>query len=146
MEVISVIGLAGSVLGIVDVVTKSISTLKKLQQQWQSADWTINSLLGHLTTLKLALTQLTEWFSLDLAADSQHQLLADDLCTSLDCCRTLISSLDSHISQLERNEDKALTFESKMKVVLNDSYVKDCVAHLNNQSTALSLFFNVLSW
>ena len=106
------IGLAGSVLGIVNVITKSIKILRKLQLQWQGADWTISSLLGQLSTLKLALTEITNWISLDLAADAQHHQLADGLCTSLDCCRTLTSFLDAHISQPNWDEADLLTFES----------------------------------
>ena len=146
MEVVSIIGLTGSVLGIVDVVAKSISMLRRLQLRWQAADWTVNSLLGQLDTLKLALSQISDWLSMDLAADPQHALLADGLCTSLDCCRTLTSFLASHISQLELGEADVLTFESRVKIVLNDSRFKECMTQLSNQSSALTLLLTALNW
>ena len=146
MDVVSIIGLTASVLGIVDVVTKSISTLRRLQSQWQDADLTASSLLGQLGTLNLALTQISEWLSLDIAGDSQHHLLTDSLCTSIECCRTLTSFLNTHLSQLERSEGYVLSFESRVKIVFGDSRVKDCMTQLNNQSSALTLLLTALNW
>ena len=146
MDAVSIISLGGTIISIVEIIAKSIKTLRKLQLQWQTADWTISCLLGQLGTLKLALNQINEWICSDLKAESQHQSLVDDLCTSLDCCRALISSLDSHISQLEWGEAHKLAFESRVKTILNDSLVRDFVMQLNGQSTALNLLLTALNW
>ena len=146
MDPVSIIGLAGSVLGIVDVMTKSIAALKNLQTQWQVVDWTITSIIGHLTTLKAALNQISQWISTDLAAKPQHYQLVLDLGDALGSCKALILYIDSYLCKLEWNEDSSLTFQSRLRAVLNDGGVKDCVNHLNNQSNALNLLLTALNW
>ena len=144
MEAVSIIGLAGSIINVVDVVTKSIKTLRKLQLQWQTADWTFTALLGQLSTLELALNQIKERIYFDINAEPQHQLLADGLCTSLNHYKTLISFLDFHISQLQWSKTSEIAFKSRVKAVLNDSRVKDCMMQLSYQSTALNLLLTAL--
>ena len=146
MEAISVIGLAGSVVGIVDVMTKSIIALKNLQTKWQVADWTVTSIIGHLTTLKAALNQISQWISSDLAAEPQHYQLVLDLGDALHSCKALILYIDSHLCKFEWNNDDSLTFHSRLRAVLNDGGVKECVNHLNNQSNALNLLLTAMSW
>ena len=146
MEPISIIGLAGSVVGIVDVMTKSIVALKNLQSRWQIADWTITLIIGHLTTLKAALNHISQWISTDLAAEPQHYQLVLDLGDALSSCKALVLYIDSRLCKLEWDQDNSLTFQSRLRAVLNDGGVKDCVNHLNNQSNALNLLLTALSW
>ena len=73
MEPLSVIGAASSIISIVDIATRCISSLRSLQQQWKGADITVSLLVGQLTTLKTALDQIHEWMTTILDGESQHQ-------------------------------------------------------------------------
>lgn len=117
MDPVSVLGLAGSIVGIIEVAARSIVALRALQQRWKTADLTINVLISQLTTLKAALSQIKEWISNSLSA-SQHYQLVMDLGASLASCDTLRLFIDGQLSHLNRNDSNALDFESKIKAVL----------------------------
>ena len=102
MDPISIIRLAGSIFGIVNVVTKSLKALNKLRLHWLEADLTLMLLITQLGTLKAAPGQIAEWINSSLAADPhQYYQLIIDLESALSCCKTLITLMDRHISKLE---------------------------------------------
>ena len=146
MDPVTIIGLTGSVVGIIDVVAKCLTTLKNLQAQWQFADWTVTAIISQLTTLKAALNQISEWISTDLAAGPQHYQLGLDLEEALESCKTLILFIDGQLSRLEWKDDDSLTYQSRLKAVLGDTALKACVDHLHNQSSALNLLLTALNW
>ena len=146
MDPITAIGLVGSVVNIIDVVAKCLVTLKNLQAHWQYADWTVTAIIGQLTTLKAALGQISEWISTDLAAEPQHYSLVLDLEDALQSCKTLILFIDGRLSHLEWKDVDSLTYQSRLKAILSDHAVKECINHLHNQSSALGLLLTALNW
>lgn len=145
MDPVSAIGLASSLLGIIDVAARSISALRALQQRWKVADLTISLLISQLTTLKATLNQIKEWISTSLNS-IQHYQLVIDLGASLESCETLLLFIDGQLSHLDFNDSNDLSIESKIKVALQDKAVKECATHLVNQSTALNLLLTALNW
>ena len=136
MDPISIIGLAGSIVSIVDVVTKSLKALNDLRLHWLEADLTLTLLITQLGTLKAALGLIAEWINSGLAADPhQHYQLIIDLESALGCCKTLITLMDRHISKLEWNDhiDQPISFERRVRVALKDGAIKDYLNHLGNQ-------------
>ena len=146
MDPVSIIGLAGSIVNIVDVIAKSIKALRDLQQRWKAADMTVNSLIGQLTTLRTALDQIQGWMSSSLSKQPQHGQLVADLSDSLECCRTLVTFMYDHLLQLDWTEADRLSFAGKIKAVFNDSGVQECTIHLDRQSNALTLLLTALNW
>lgn len=145
MDPVSFIGLASSIIGIVDVASKSISALRALQQRWQTADLTISLLISQLTTIKAALSQIEAWISNSLNTIQHYQLIID-LEASLESCEALLLVIDRQVSFFDWNDNNALDGESKIRAVLQDKTVKECATHLANQSTALNLLLTALSW
>ena len=145
MDPVSAIGLAGSIVGIIDVAARSISALRALQQRWKAADLTISLLISQLTTLRAALNQIKEWTSTSLSPPYHYQLIMD-LGTSLESCETLLLFIDGQLTQLDWDDSNTLSFESKIKAVLQDKTVRECATHLANQSTALNLLLTALNW
>lgn len=145
MDAVSAIGLAGSIVGIIEVAARTVSTLRALQQRWKTADLTISLLISQMTTLKAALSQIEDWISTSLSLIQHHQLVMD-LEASLESCETLLLFIDGQMSHFELNDSNALFLESKIKAVLQDNTVKECATHLAHQSTALNLLLTVLSW
>ena len=146
MDPLSAVGLVGSIISIVDVVTRSISSLRTLHGRWKSADLTVSLLIGQLTTLKAALDQISQWMSSNLNSSSQHHQLTIDMTSSLQSCEALISFLNDHISRLKFDDLNGLTVDSKARLVLQDQNVKDCINHLNNQAIAFNLLLTALNW
>ena len=146
MDPVSVIGLGASIIGITDVVTRTLSALRQLQQRWKTADVTVGLLVSQLTTLKAALNQISDWVNQRLEGAIQHHQLVMDLESSMQSCNLLVSLMDSYISELNFDEKNSLVFESRAKAVLQAGQVKECVSHLNNQATALNLLLTALNW
>ena len=145
MEPVSVIGLAGSIVGIIDVAARSIGALHALQRRWKAADLTISLLISQLTTLKCALKQIEKWITTSLNQMEHYQLVID-LDTSLESCKTLLLFIDEQLAHLGLSDTMNPSWESRIKVVLQDSTVKECATHLANQSAALNLLLTALNW
>lgn len=146
MDPVSAISLAGSVLNIVGAITGMIKSLHDFRRHWKEADLTVALLMSQLTTLKAALNQIAEWISSSLADVPQYHQLTIDLEESLSSCNVLITFMGHHLSKLAWTEAKALNYESRIRVVLEDKAMKDCLDHLNNQTNALNLLLTVFNW
>ncbi len=146
MEAIASIGFATAIIQTIDVVARTINTLRKLQVRWKSTDFTIAQLIGHLATLKAALNQISNWVSGNVGRYPQNHQLLIDLEASMESCHTLVSFMEDFLSNLAWNEGDNLTFESKTKALLQDARVKDCQSHLSHQATALNLLLTALNW
>ncbi|MCJ1445058.1 MAG: hypothetical protein MMC23_005563 [Stictis urceolatum] len=118
MDPASALGIAGSIVSIVDVASKCISTLRRLQQRWKAADITTNLLVAQLVTLKAALNQIAEWANSSLSDDPKHHQLVIDLGMSLDCCSMLVSIIDNYLETLDWTDEGSLIFESRAKTLL----------------------------
>ena len=146
MDGVSVIGLAASIVGIVDVATKNISALRKLQERWKSAELTVGVLIGQLTTVKAALDQISTWISTISTDSPHHHRLVIDLEAAVQSCKLCVSLLDKHLTKLDWDTSHRLGFESKVKTVLKDCDMKEYANHLSNQSIALNLLLTALTW
>ena len=146
MDPISIVGLAGSIVSIVDVIAKSIQNLRELQQRWKAADLTVNSLIGQLFTLKTALNQIQTWMSSSLSKEPQNDQLVANLGHSLDSCSYLVTFMYDHLLLLDWTEANNLTLASKIRAVFHDSEVKDCAVYLDRQVNALNLLLTALNW
>ena len=145
MDPVSAIGLTGSIIGMIDVAARSVGALHALQRRWKVADLTISLLISQLTTLKTALKQIEEWITTSLNQMEHYQLVID-LEASLESCKTLLLFIDEQLAHLGLSDNVNSSFESRIKVVLQDSTVKECATHLANQSAALNLLLTALNW
>lgn len=103
MDPVSIVGLASSVLGIVDVISKNVSFILGLQSRYRQANLTISLLIGQLSTLKAALNQISEWINSDLNT-SQHEQLVTDLTVAIQGCKVLILAINTRIQDLHKND------------------------------------------
>jgi hypothetical protein len=62
MDPLSAISLADSVVGIVDVVSRTIKSLHNLSEPWKEADFAVTLLIAQLSALKAALNQISDGF------------------------------------------------------------------------------------
>ena len=146
MDPVSLLGLAGSVVNIIDVIAKSIKNLRELQQKWKAADWTVDSLIGQLSTLSTALCQIYRWISLSLSREPQHDQLLVHLGESLEGCWSLVKFVYDQLLFLDWTEANNLMSWGKIKAIFHGSEVKECATHLDRQTNALNLFLTALNW
>lgn len=146
MEALTILGAASSVISVLDVATRCIHSLRAFKQHWDDTDMTVTLLIGQISTLKAALSQISEWMSTSTGAAPQHHQLIMDLEVSLHSCRLLIAFIDDHLSSLILDHHNELMFKSRARAMLQDRGIKDCVNHLNNQTAALNLLLTALNW
>ncbi|RDL41329.1 Transducin (Alpha subunit), insertion [Venustampulla echinocandica] len=144
MDPISVIGLAESLVGISDIIAKSLRRLINLQSRYRSASLVVSLLIGQLTTLKAAVNQITEWAGSSLFNTPKNEQVVADLKTSLESCKLLILVLEERISQLERDTSGSLNVKGKVEFLWEESDLKEFSNHLNNQANALNLLLTAL--
>ena len=145
MDAVTIIGLAASVVNIVDVIAKSIKNLRDLQQKWEAADWTVNSLITQLSTLSTALRRIETWISTVLCKEPQHNQLVEQLGESLDGCWSLVKFMYDNLQFLDWTEVNNLTSLAKIKAVFHDGAIKECAIHLDRQTNALTLLLTALN-
>ena len=146
MDPISVIGLAGSLVGIGDVIAKSLCRLINLQSRYRSASLVVSLLIGQLTTLKAALNQITEFVTSSLTSVPRHEQLVADFEISLESCRLLCVVLEERIDLLECNNSGSLNVKGKVGFLWEESELNDFTNHLNHQVNSLNLLLAALHW
>ena len=141
---ISIIGTAGAVANIIDVLGKTISTIRELRNEWKEADITFLSLVAQLTALRASLTKTKEWTDTD-PADPHYQLVMD-LDVIISCCRMLIGKIDTRLSELQQTVNEKLDFSSKVKLVFGSKSMDNLQKLIEQQTSALTLLLTACNW
>ena len=108
-----IIGITGSIFGMVDIIARSVSYLIELRATYNRADLKITLLISQLSTLKIALERISSWIETRQTNIPEQQQLADDLTVSMEGCKVLIMLLDERICRLKRSEAANLKRVSK---------------------------------
>ncbi|RMZ81608.1 hypothetical protein DV737_g2457, partial [Chaetothyriales sp. CBS 132003] len=116
-----VIGTVTAILGIIDVATRSISTLAEVRRRYKGVSLTIELLSGQLVAVRTALDQIRHLIEESLQDDHHYQLVMN-MDISINSCNLLIRVLDEEISKLEYHENEKPTFESRVKMVLDNAF------------------------
>ncbi|KIW66188.1 hypothetical protein PV04_08389 [Phialophora macrospora] len=133
------IGVVGSLLGIIDVATRCISSLANLRKRFKELNLTIETLAGQLITVKAALSQIDLLIAESLSQDEQHYQLTLDLSGAIGCCNLLLRLLDEQISGLQYSDTDEVTFLSKVNLMLESKGTEECLTRLDRQTNALNL-------
>ena len=138
------IGSAALVTGIVEVLAKSIGKLHKLHNRWKQADLMFMNLIAQLTALKAALVNLEEWLNTGEreGPDPHHQLIMD-MELMIKCCKTLAHKIETQVSELYLNADQVLDFESKVRLMLKNSTLRNLQKMVDRQTNALTTLLTV---
>src|SRR4051812_43846591 len=94
----SIFGAAAAVISVVDILARSIGTVRELRSQWKDVELIFRDLTTQLTALRGALIKIKEW--IDAGADEVHHLLVMDLEESLHCCQMLAAKIDGELNGL----------------------------------------------
>jgi len=134
---ITIIGAAASVVTIVEVLAKTISTIHGLKGRWKDADIALLSLASQLTALKAALAKIREW--MENAVEEMHYQLVMDLESSIKCCQILSSRLYEELAEVEKYSGGTLSTGGKANFVLKSSGMAELQNMIDRQTSALTL-------
>ncbi|KAK4197393.1 putative guanine nucleotide-binding protein alpha-2 subunit [Triangularia verruculosa] len=123
---LSIVGAVGSVAGIIDALTRSISAIAKLRNQYKDADLLVITLTSQLSVLRTALVKIAAWAE---SEPEPHYQLKMDLDSVILCCQILASKLDSHLENFHQSG------VGKLKLALNGDNI-DAIQKMIGQQTA----------
>ncbi|KAF2810536.1 uncharacterized protein BDZ99DRAFT_443396, partial [Mytilinidion resinicola] len=136
----TIIGTTGAVVGIIDVLGKSISALREIHERWKDADFMLLNLAAQLTALRAALREIQTW--IDSKTGEPHHQLVMDLDLSMACCKMLVAKIDKSISELQVTAAHNLDFGSKIKVVFGNKTMDSLQKMVERQTNALTLLLS----
>ncbi|KAI1273407.1 hypothetical protein F5Y07DRAFT_376857 [Xylaria sp. FL0933] len=138
MDPVSIIGIGGFVITLIDALGKTIESLNGMHGRWQDAELSLLSLSTQLGALKAALTGIQVW----LVSDSigMHYLLQMELDSSVTCCQLLIKKVDAFIRDVQKDDVAGhLSFMSRAKMVLSGSSIEDFLRMIDRQTSSMNL-------
>jgi guanine nucleotide-binding protein G(i) subunit alpha len=131
------VGNADAAISIIDALSRTINTIRGLQEQWKDAEFTFLNLIGQLTALKAALGRIKEWSESE-AAEGHHQLTID-MDISINCCQKLVGKVETILSDLARGPEGTLKRSAKTKFLSRRSVINDLQRMIERQTNALTL-------
>lgn len=142
MEVVSGLAIAGTVAALVNNLAIMVMDIKRLHDQFKSADAQLMSFVAQLSTIKAALVQIQ-----DLLQTAQYnEQLQMDLELALQATQLHIDFIESKLSKFKtKNAASTLRFGNKVKMVFESEDMQACLQRLNHQATALNLLITVLT-
>lgn len=141
-----IVGTAGAIVGIIGVITRTLSALADIGRRFRGARTTVKLLSGQLVAVRTALNQIYAFMNDDLLTDEPHYQLILDLDDVVECCELLVGMLDDQISKLELDGEDHIKLSSKIKLALEDQGTKECLTRLHWQVSALTLILTAFRW
>lgn len=145
MDPVSAIGFVSAIAGIVDLIAKGVLSLSDFQSRYRIVDLKVSLLIGQLSTLKAALTQVGQLVQ-DVACVPRDRQLVSDLSNSLASLETIIIALDSRLSHLQHNTVDRLSNWQRLNFVWDEQTMRDYLSLLDHQVNALMLLLTALQW
>ena len=149
MEPVFILSLLSKAGTLTSTVTVSIKGLSDLRSQYNDADIQIRLLIGVLSTVKSALTQISDWTHY---LDHTHRQanVVEGLRVSLEGCQVTLDVLAEDISSLlgrgppESSVD--LFLHTKARHTGSESSLKEHEGRLRAQVAALHLLLEAVQW
>ena len=149
MEPISVIGLLSTAGTLASAITVTIKSLSDLRGQYKDADLRIRPLIGELSTVKSALTQINDWTHYLDDTHQQSDVVAG-LKISLEGCQLALDALAEEVQSLLGGAipDSSLSmgFRMRTRYVWSESSLKDHESRLRAHIAALQLLLQAVQW
>ena len=134
---ISIIGAAGAVVSIIDLLAKTISTISELRSKWNIADLTVATFEMQLTGLNMALAEIKRWQ--DGNSEDPYYQLPMDLDNCLSHCRILIAVIDREIEVLRTNEGDQLDTARRIRILFKTQDLGEAQKMIEHVTNTLGL-------
>ncbi|KAK1831520.1 hypothetical protein QBC39DRAFT_258822 [Podospora conica] len=136
MDPCTILGAAGALANVIDVLGKTLRGINDLRCQWRDADLSILTLESQLSALGSALVKIKQWTE-SSEGEIHHQLVMD-LDSSVACCHVLVSKIDAEVSQF-RFSNNILQASSRFRLLLKTKDFEKIQVMLERQTGALGL-------
>ena len=143
MDPISVASLVSSMVGIGDIVTRTVHSLSRLQTRLQNVELHISLLIGQLMVLNAALRQIS-YLTAQLGCRTHQEQFILDLSTALQGCESLVPLIEMKIKDFIITGEETLQIRLKCRFIWNEHEIKEYLSHLGNQIAALQLLLTAL--
>lgn len=136
----------------VQIISQTIAGLSSLRGKYQNADITIRSMIGELSTIKSAITQLHDWATYNAGVSASHLEYEGSLAVALDGCGAVMDVLSEKIARLTvsningQPESTIATFRSRIRVLWNEDEMSGLQENLHSQVRALHLLLQACQW
>ena len=136
MDPCTILGAAGALANVIDVLGKTLRGINDLRCQWRDADLSVLTLESQLSALGTALVRIQQWTE---ASDGEiHHQLVMDLDSSVACCRLLVDKIDAEVSQF-RYTNNMLQASSRFRLLLKTKDFEKVQVMIERQTGALGL-------
>ncbi|KAH8694142.1 hypothetical protein BGW36DRAFT_217160 [Talaromyces proteolyticus] len=151
MDPVSAWGVITGALQVVQIIGQTIAGLSALRGKYQNADLTIRSMIGELSTIKSAITQLHDWATYNAEVNSSHREYEESLGVAIDGCRAIMEVLAEKVAELINNNNEQrdatlLTFKTRVKMLWTEEVMNDLRQRLHSQVRALNLLLQACQW
>nr|RBQ96769.1 hypothetical protein FVER53263_20490 [Fusarium verticillioides] len=137
---LSIIGTAGAIANIIDVLTKTITTVCDMRHAWKIADLSVFAFENQLSLLKFALFEIQKWTE-SRSCEQSHQLVMQvDSCVT--CCRLLIGKIDGEVSQFQKTTAGDLELGSKLSFLFKTKDMEQIQRMVDQQTHTLTLLLS----
>jgi guanine nucleotide-binding protein G(i) subunit alpha len=137
---LTIIGTAGAIANIIDVLTKTITIICDMRQAWKIADLTVLSFENQLNLLSFALCEVQKWAA--SKSDGQTHQLVTQVDNCVTCCRLLIGKIDDEVSQFEKTTSGDLDMASKLTLLFKTKDMEQIKRMIDQQTHALTLLLS----
>lgn len=142
---ITIIGTVGALANIIDLVSKTINSIRDARGRWKDADLAFLSLTSQLGALRTALVKIQEWSDNELSVGPDYQLIMD-LDVAMACCRMLVGKFDEFFLKLDQTTDEPLDFAGKVKFVFGVRDLDDVQRMIERQVGVMTLLLTACNW
>lgn len=134
---LTIIGTAGAIANIIDILTKTITTVCDMRQAWKVADLTVLSFENQLNLLKLALCRIQKWADCSTKQQDYQLVMQVDGCIT--CCRLLVGKIDEEVCQFQKTAAGDLLVASKLGLLFKTKDMEQVQRMIDQQTHALTL-------
>ncbi|KAI1630605.1 hypothetical protein F4809DRAFT_654690 [Biscogniauxia mediterranea] len=142
MDPVSIAGITGFAVNLVELLGKTIRSVCDAYDKWRDADLFFLSLRAQLGTLKTALISIKSWLTFNV--EDVHYLLQIELGVSMKCCQSLISKIDEFMAEV--NDDASgvnqLTLRGRAKITFSGASMEDVLRMVDRQTNSMNLLLN----
>lgn len=144
-EALAVIGTAGAIGNIIDIVGRITAGVVRIAQTWRDAAFLAANLIAQLNAVKAALVQIQEW--IDSGHPEMHYQLVMDMDASIRACGTVMEMMEEKLPELHKLlVEGSSSGRSKLRLVFSSSDVDNLQKALERQTSALNLLLTAINW
>jgi hypothetical protein len=117
------------------------ANLASLKLRWTEAARPLQLLIGKLSTVRAALTQIKDWADFNVSTSPNGDEMQGNLGVAIEGCQVIIEALDHETTGLLGD-----SLMSRLKQFFFDSTIKEYERRLVSQITALQLLLTAAYW